>query len=131
MAPGIVAQPEPVLLMSVRNAMRMRKRWRSPGHAQAIHRSQGPANGHNRTESYTRRGQPADQLAEDVLDYRGQARADHRRVRAGERVERVVASGCRQFDDDFAETTTGRLGCGCSAGRPAGEEVGHLGDVVG
>jgi hypothetical protein len=43
MAPGIVAQPEPVLLTSVRNAMRMRKRWRSPGHAQAIHRSQGPA----------------------------------------------------------------------------------------
>jgi hypothetical protein len=25
-------------------------------------------------------------------------------------VERVVASGCRQFDDDFAATTAGRLG---------------------
>ena len=25
-------------------------------------------------------------------------------------VERVVASGCRRFDDDFAATTAGRLG---------------------
>ena len=31
-------------------------------------------------------------------------------------VERVVASGCRRFDDAFAATTAGRLGLWCAAG---------------
>jgi hypothetical protein len=31
-------------------------------------------------------------------------------------VERVVASGCRQFDDAFAATAAGRLGRWCAAG---------------
>ena len=31
-------------------------------------------------------------------------------------VERLVASSCRRFDDDFAATTAGRLGPWCAAG---------------
>ncbi|MGH3194892.1 MAG: hypothetical protein ACRDNT_02940 [Streptosporangiaceae bacterium] len=36
--------------------------------------------------------------------------AGHRKPPSTGQVERVVASGCRQFDDGFAATTAGRLG---------------------